>query len=119
MSPSKDWIALQEDLRPFRDKLRQAAETVVTEDVSNYPVFLAYPGQENTIGLGIHVFEAPTARGQSWSVHLTTLEELVARQVVLNDKVDNFRKVYRNTPDSLCFLIFTDGEARFGFIPKR
>ena len=115
--PNTEWIQLQEDVRPYRDKLSEAATTVRDQDVSNYPVFLAYPGEEQTIGLGIPVFEVPTSRGRSWSVHITTLEELVARQIVKNEKVDNFRQVYNSTPDNLCFLIFTEGEARFGFVP--
>lgn len=113
-----EWMQLQEDLRLYRPQLAAAADTVVDQEVSNYPVFLAYPGEEHTIGLGIPVFTAPTGRGQTWSVHLTTLEELVARQVVLEEKVDNFRQVYKSTTNALCFLIFTDGESRFGFLPR-
>lgn len=113
-----EWIQLQDDLRVYRPQLAEAADTVVNQEVSNYPVFLAYPGEEQTIGVGIPVFTAPTSRGQVWSIHITTLEELVTRQIMLQEKVDNFRQVYKNTPNSICFLIFTDGEARFGFVPR-
>lgn len=113
-----EWIQLQEDLRIYRPQLAEAANTVVDQEVSNYPIFLAYPGEDNTIGVGIPVFSAPTGRGQVWSIHLTTLEELVTRQIVLQDKVDNFREVYKSRQNAICFLIFTDGEARFGFVPR-
>ncbi len=120
MTPQNtEWIQLQEDVRPYRPQLAAAAETVVNEEVSNYPVFLAYPGEEQSVELGLPVFSVPTSRGRKWAIHLTTLEELVARQVVVTEKVDNFRKVYKNTPNAVCFLIFTAGEARFGFIPKK
>jgi len=118
MAQNTEWIQLQEDVRPYRAKLTEAADTVINEEVSNYPVFLAYPNEEQRVEVGLPVFDLPTQRGRTWSIHITTLEELVARQVVAREKVDNFRQVYKNTPNSVCFLIFTEGEARFGFVPK-
>lgn len=118
MAQTTEWIQLQEDLRPHLPKLAEAASTVVDEQVSNYPVFLAFPAEtEQVLELGLPVFTAPTARGRSWTVHITTLEELVARQIVVRDKVDTFRKVYKESPNTVCFLIYTEGEARFGFVP--
>jgi hypothetical protein len=38
------WVQLQDDILPFRGGLGQAADTVVNENVSNYPIFFAYPG---------------------------------------------------------------------------
>lgn len=120
MSQSTEWIQLQEDLRPHIPKLAQAADTVVDEQVSNYPVFLAFPAEgENTLEIGLPVFTVPTPRGRSWTVHVTTLEELVARQIVLREKVDNFRKIYQDSPNTVCFLIYTEGSARFGFLPRK
>ncbi|MEM9837028.1 MAG: hypothetical protein AAF828_11025 [Bacteroidota bacterium] len=118
MAKNTEWIQLQEDIKPYRPQLIEAADTVINQEVSNYPVFLAYPGEEQTIGVGIPVFTAPTPRGRNWAVHVTTLEELVAKQIVQTEKVDHFLKVYKSTPNSICFLIFTEGEARFGFVPK-
>lgn len=119
MTQNTEWIQLQEDLRPQLPKLAQAADTVVDEQVSNYPVFLAFPAtDQGSLELGIPVFTAPTPRGRHWTVHVTTLEELVARQIVLREKADRFIQVYKDTPNSICFLIYTEGEARFGFIPR-
>ncbi|MEL6141171.1 MAG: hypothetical protein AAFU67_06105 [Bacteroidota bacterium] len=118
MDQNTEWIQLQEDVRPYRSKLAAAADTVMNEEVSNYPVFLAYHSEDQSLELGLPVFDLPTQRGRTWSIHVTTLEELVARQIVVRDKVDNFRQVYKNTPNSVCFLIFTEGEARFGFVPR-
>ncbi|MEL7377644.1 MAG: hypothetical protein AAFY36_09035 [Bacteroidota bacterium] len=118
MPTTTEWIQLQDDVRPHLPLLAQAADTVVEQEVSNYPVFLAYFAEDQDMELGLAVTQIPSSRGRVWAVRITTLEELVARQVVLRDKVDNFRQVYRNTPDSICFLIWTDGEARFGFVHR-
>lgn len=119
MTQTTEWIQLQEDLRPYLPKLAEAADTVVDEQVSNYPVFLAFPAEnEKVLEIGLTVFTAPSPRGRSWTVHITTLEELVARQIVLREKVDNFIKIYKDSPDTVCFLIYTEGEARFGFVRR-
>ncbi|MEM7573872.1 MAG: hypothetical protein AAF433_13280 [Bacteroidota bacterium] len=118
MAESTEWLQLQRDIKAYLPALSKAADTVVEQEVSNYPVFLAYPGDDLSTALGIAVLEAPTTRGVTWSVHVTTLEELVARQIVASEKVDNFRRVYKTTPNSICFLIWAEGESRFAFLPR-
>ncbi|PHI20438.1 hypothetical protein CEQ90_08230 [Lewinellaceae bacterium SD302] len=119
MAKNTEWIQLQEDLRPHLPKLSQAADTVVNEEVSNYPVFLTYAATEDkALQLGIPVFVAPTARGREWTVHVTTLEELATKGIVLREKVDDFIKIYKSNVGQLCFLIYTEGEARFGFLAR-
>lgn len=119
MANSKnDWIQLQTDVKPYLPKLSVAAETVTNEEVSNYPIFFAYAGEENEQAPGIFVLTVPTNRGFQWRVNVSTLEELVAKQVMTAEKVDPFRNVYKKSPDALCFLIVDAEGARFGFVPK-
>ena len=113
-----DWIQLQTDVKPHLSPLSYAADTVRDENVSNYPIFFAYPGLENEQAPGIFVLDIRTARGIHWRVNISTLEELVAKQVVTSDKIDPFRRVYQDTPDTLCFLIVDEEGARFGFVPR-
>ncbi|MEO0731740.1 MAG: hypothetical protein AAFZ52_02825 [Bacteroidota bacterium] len=113
-----DWVQLQTDVQPHLVPLATAAETVTDEGVSNYPIFFAYAGEDNTHAPGIYVLEIKTNRGTHWRVNVSTLEELVAKQIVTPDKVDPFRKVYKNSPDTLCFLIVDKEGARFGFVPR-
>lgn len=113
-----DWIQLQTDVKPYLPKLSVAAETVTNEEVSNYPIFFAYTGEENEQAPGIFVLNVPTTRGIQWRVNVSTLEELVAKQVMTTDKIDPFRNVYKKSLDALCFLIVDAEGARFGFVPK-
>jgi len=116
--PKNDWVQLQDDVKPHLQPLGQAADTVRDQDVSNYPIFFAYAGEENEHAPGIAVLEIPTTRGTRWKVNVSTLEELVAKQVITQERIDPFRKVYKNTPDTLCFLIVDEEGARFGFVPR-
>lgn len=113
-----DWVQLQTDIGPFKEVLTKAAQTVRDQDVSNYPIFFAYAGEENSHAPGLAVTTIRTNRGTTWVVNLTTLEELVTKQIMTQERIDPFRKVYKNSPDTLCFLIVDEEGARFGFVPQ-
>ena len=87
--------------------------------MSNYPIFVAYAGEDIESLPGIFLTEVPTGRELVWTVNVTTLEELVARQVVTQDKLDSFRKVYKEHGDSFCFLIIDEAGGRFGFVKRK
>lgn len=90
--------------------------TVRDEGVSNYPIFVAYAGSDAEKVPGIFVAEIMTDRELIWTVNITTLEELVAKQVIDRQRLDPFRKVYREKADGFCFLIIDEEGARFGFV---
>ena len=113
-----DWVQLQTDVQPFRDQLAEAAETVVDEGVSNYPIFFAFNGTANEQAPGIFVTEIGTNRGTTWQLNITTLEEMVAKTIIPPEKIDPFRDVYKKNSESLCFLIVDPEGARFGFVAK-
>ena len=119
MSFDANWIELQNDIAAFHGPLDEAATTVIDEKVSNYPIFVAYAGEDLDSLPGIFVLEVPTPRTLVWTINVTTLEELVARQVVLPDKIDPFRTVYKDKPDSFCFLIIDEAGGRFGFLDRK
>lgn len=117
--PQEDhWVQLQNDVKPHLGPLGTAADTVRDQDVSNYPIFFAYVGEEKEQAPGLFVLEIPTDRGIRWRVNVTTLEELVTKQIVTRERVDPFRKVYKDSLATLCFLIVDGQGARFGFVPQ-
>ncbi|WP_116126212.1 hypothetical protein [Lewinella sp. IMCC34183] len=119
MQTDANWLQLQTDITPYHAPLHEAATTVVDEKVSNYPIFVAYAGEDLESLPGIFVLEVPTPRALVWTINVTTLEELVARQVIDREKVDPFRKVYKEHPDAFCFLIIDEAGGRFGFVNQK
>lgn len=117
MSSEPQWQQLQQQLADYLPLLARAAESVVDQEVSNYPILVYYHGEE-VAALGLPVV-SHTQADPSWSVNLTTLEELVTRKVVAVEKVDDFRQLYRaRMSDHLCFLVWAQGNARFAFVPR-
>ncbi len=116
MSQPTEWLQIERDVQPLRGLLAQAADTVVDENVSNYPIFFAFRGDDSTV-IGLPVIQAGPATGP-WSYNLSTLEELAAKRIIGPDRIDPFRKVYNNSPDTLCFLVHSEGETRFAFVHR-
>ena len=53
-----------------------------------------------------------------WKVNASTLEEFVAKQIVLPEKVDNFKSVYKDPAKFLCLFVTDKSGATFVFIPR-
>lgn len=107
---------LHEELRPFRNIMSQASETIIRKDISSYPVFVVYQMQE--VQLGIPLVEPQTYK-TNWGINASTLEELTARGVISLEKVEQFQSVYKDPEAYLCiFLVAADG-GHFAFLPLK
>ena len=115
MTPiEKDTLQTLEKLfKNYRIALRDAADTIRTENISNYPIFIA---AQQDIEIGIPLLK----RGEmpdDWYINASTLEEFHAKQIIAVDKVDDFIVLYRKHIHALCIAAFTEGGAKFIFLP--
>jgi len=107
---------LQSNLKPYLSLLTQAAESIRTQEISNYPVFVLYQQEEHPgIGLPLIAAEQTTI---TWSVNASTLEELAAKKIVAMENVDRFREVYKTHPNDLCCLVWHEAHGQFVFLPE-
>ncbi|NUQ22380.1 MAG: hypothetical protein HUU34_00390 [Saprospiraceae bacterium] len=100
-------------LQPFIPALGQAADVILDQEVSAYPVFIVHQAM---LSMGIPLIE--NAAESEWSVNASTLEELVTKQIVQEDKLDVFRQVYKDPRTFLCLLVIADSSADFVFLPR-
>lgn len=115
MLNENELLTLQQQLRPYLPLLREAAMAILDADVSKYPIFVVYQG-DDTVGLGLPVVDG-ISENDNWSINATTLEELVTKQVVAMEKVDNFRSLFREKKGHACCLVWHGGPAQFAFVP--
>jgi hypothetical protein len=107
-------VEIERLLKRYRATLANAAETVRTQDVSNYPIFVA---SKEDIDLGVSLLLRGTLP-DDWSVNASTLEEFHAKRIIDVEKIDDFRTLYRKHSDEICVFVFmNDGGAKFVFIP--
>ncbi len=113
MQKEQDLKILEEELKPYKSLLGSVADTIMEQDVSSYPVFVLY---RDSIEVGIPL-DTENITGE-WFVNASSLEEFVAKQLVLAEKVDDFKSVYKDPTAFLCLFVVDKSGATFVFIPR-
>lgn len=110
-----DLKAIEEVLQEFKPILIKAADIIVTEDVSRYPIFII---NMDEINIGIPLLSNEEAQSSEWNIHASTLEEFYVKKMIEADKIDDFKKTYQSPDTHLCVLIVTPQNANFIFLKK-
>lgn len=105
--------SLEEELKSYKKLLGSVADTIMEQDVSSYPIFVLY---RDAIEVGLPL-NTDNIEG-SWLVNASSLEEFVAKQLVLTDKVEEFKSVYKDPTAFLCLFVVDKSGATFVFIPR-
>ncbi len=106
---------LEQELQSYNKMLGQAADTILDQDVSNYPIFIVH---QQDMAAGIPLVEQSKTEG-SWSINASTLEEFVTKQLIESEKVNNFRAIYKNPKENLCLFVLSELGATFIFLPRK
>ncbi len=109
-------VQIQDDLRVFETMFNTAIDAVHIQDVSHYPILIAH--QEDTIALGLPIIKRSDAASH-YDYALSTLEELVGKNVVAQEKVNDFIEKYKASGDSYCILVMIDEIATFAFQARK
>ena len=91
-----------------------AIDLVLDQQVSDYPVLVWQRGAELELGVVLLARADPGG----WEVRVTTLEEMAAKNLLLPDRVAEFRKVYRDARRQYCLFVVGAGGANFAFRPR-
>ncbi len=105
---------LEKELAGYKKSLSQAAEVIQDQDVSKFPIFVIH---QNIVDIGINIVNKDTVQG-NWSVNASSLEEFVTKQVIAEEKVEDFQALYRSHQNDLCLFILSELGANFIFLPK-
>ena len=103
--------ALDVEIKKNKKRFLQTVKTIQDENVSNYPILIAYPSFTN-IDIGLLINE-----GKTLSFNATTLEELAMKKVVKMEKIDEFRELYKAKKDTFCIFLLEKPAPQFIFIP--
>lgn len=114
----KEGVILKEierEIRQFMPVLSKAADAVLDQEVSNYPIFIVHQGE---VEIGISVID-PAKVASNWAVNVSILEEFAAKQIIKSENIDNFREVYKDPQENLCLFIISEIGANFVFMPRK
>ena len=105
---------LESELRPYSGVLSKAYQTILDQDVSNYPIFVVHQHQ---VDMGLPLVDKESHKG-NWSINASTLEEFVTKNIIQQEKIEEFKKVFFDQADQLCLFVLSELGAQFIFIPK-
>ncbi len=108
------YVELEKELQPYKALFSQAADAILDQDVSDYPIFVLH---QQMVDIGLPLVEGVT-EAMPWSVNVSTLEELATKKVIGMDKVDDFRKIYKDPRSFFCLFVLRDAGANFVFMPR-
>lgn len=115
MVKAESFLKLEQELDVFRKLMSQAADVVREKDVSDYPLFVAH---QQEMEIGMLIYEGSTAGGK-WNIHASTLEEFVSRQIIFDEKIEEFKQNYKDPDHYVCVFILSELGAQFAFLPRK
>ncbi len=107
------YLQLEQDLRRYRKALNEAREIMLDQEITHYPIFVMH---QQEIALGVPVIEAGVNVGL-WSINASSMEEFALKNILLDDKLNEFRKVYNSHDHHLCIFVLSELGAQFIFFP--
>ena len=113
MSDIDKFLELQKQLQPYKKILAQAADVILDENVSKYPIFIIH---QQEVHMGVSLIEA--SKNINWSVNASTLEEFVTKELIFMDKAQDFIATYKDPELNLCLFVLSELGAQFIFIPR-
>ena len=107
--------SLQQDLYACKNYIRQVSQGMLKGSVSNYPIFVAVRSL-NDIDLGLPIINRDELE-LTWSFNASHLEDFVNTNIIHQDKLEDFRKNYKDPNEFMCIFVAEEGMMSFLFMP--
>lgn len=104
---------ISKDFVKVSDNIKEASYQIRKRGFSDFPIF---PISKNELKVG-QLLYGKKDLNLDWNYYASYLDEFIQRKLVLKDKVEEFREIYKD-PDEFCCLFVVDEEfTNFLFIP--
>src|SRR5580692_322545 len=106
-------VSLERDLKFFNESLHEVAIEIMVEGLSRYPIFIAHQHELNLGELILDRYDLNT----EWSIHASTLEEFVEKNVIKPVLKDRFISTYKDPYEFMCVFVVVPEGANFIYYP--
>lgn len=104
---------ISSDFVKVADYLKEASYQVRKRGFSDYPVF-PMSKTEQPIG---QLLYATDELGLQWNYYASFLDEFVQRKLIAEDKIEDFKRFYKNPDEFCCLFVIDTGFTNFIYIP--
>lgn len=113
MSKVEKFLQLEEELKIYKKMMKEASQVIRDQDVSDYPIFVAH---QQEVDIGIPLAERGKVAG-NWSIHASSLEEFVSKNIVFPEKIEEFKANYKSIEAYICVFVLSELGAQFIYLP--
>jgi hypothetical protein len=106
-------ISLERDLKYFNESIKEVSEEIMNEGLSSYPIFIAH---QHELSIGELILDRHDLNSE-WSIHASTLEEFVERDVIKPVLKERFVKSYKDPYEYMCVFVVVPEGANFVYFP--
>ena len=106
---------LKVDLKIYGEMIYEVSLDMIAEGFTQYPIFIA---TEHEVKIGELILDK-NDQSATFSIYTTTLEEMVNRKLVLENKKEDFITAYKDPKKFMCVMLLTATIASFVFVPYK
>ncbi|MGE5355453.1 MAG: hypothetical protein ACM3PT_04375 [Deltaproteobacteria bacterium] len=107
-------LLLKDQLVPYLDIAAKISDEIKRENISRYPIIVVH---QDEIDIGIPVVKA-IENENIWSVNASTLEQFYTNKLIKEEKLEEFRSLYKSHADDLCFFVLSELGGQFLFLQR-
>lgn len=104
---------IKKELYGARRIMEKASDEIFNQDISKYPIFVI---SHQDISIGIKLAGEGQIKGK-WNLYISTLEEFSTKKLIRQERINEFRKIYKDPADYYCLFVIEDLGSKFVFIP--
>lgn len=105
--------SLQKDLAFYREPMLEISRETRERKISEYPIFIAH---QHEVSLGEVILDRLELQ-REWTINASVMEEFVEKGVIQKNKVEIFKKAYKNPEKYICIFIVVPEGGSFVFLP--
>lgn len=105
--------SLSNDIAQIGDQLKEIAQRVILEGISDYPIFIA---SQEVVDIGKPIFDRDEV-SVNWFFNASILEDFVRRDLVKRENLGRFQKTFGDPEEKACIFVITGMDGQFVFVP--
>ncbi len=113
LSPTEQILIIEKELSAYNHIVTAAKQTILDNEITKYPIFVA---TKDDVELGVKVIDNMKTSA-NWNINASSLEELVAKNIITMNKVDAFRETYKDVDVYNCYFILSSLGHQFAYLP--
>ena len=106
-------VSLEKDLKLYSESMQEVSLEIMVEGLSRYPIFVAH---QHDVKLGEPILDRHELNTE-WSIHASTLEEFVEKNIIKKELQERFLKTYKNPHEFMCIFVIVPEGANFVYYP--